>query len=191
MKTYGQDKSTLDDLKRTLKMCEAGRGHTPEIIQLSTTTFRDLLTDYIRLLRHERKPKAYKVLETTEDTGGIVYAKTNGQARRLGCETFGDGDFSGWTCHRAPEFDHLYPVGPDLVELFHAGWFMDCRECGCRATHDSGGVVIEDDFYCGDHADVYAWREVPEYSNWSIDDFVWRSTAASLPAPGGRSRRPH
>ena len=126
--------------------------------------------------------KAYQVLETTENTGGIVYAKTNAQARREGSERCGDGDFHGWECHRAPEFDHLYPHGPDLVDLFYAGWFMDCAECRQRATHDSGGVVINGSFYCSWHSDVYAWREVNEYTGWSSHDFVWRSTAATLPA---------
>lgn len=42
--TFGSDNLTLEQLWSTLAMCEAGRGHQPGIVQLSTATVRDMLT---------------------------------------------------------------------------------------------------------------------------------------------------
>lgn len=122
----------------------------------------------------EKRLLAYSVTETTEGTGGIVYAKTNAQARREGSQQHGDGDFYGWEARRAPEFDGMDPHGPSREELFDHGWWFDCEECNRRAQHDSGGVSVAGGFYCEDHADFYLWRDPPtDRPNWQRDDYVW------------------
>lgn len=42
-RTFGPDRSTLADLRRTLVMCEEGRGHNPGVCAVNTGTFRDML----------------------------------------------------------------------------------------------------------------------------------------------------
>jgi hypothetical protein len=122
--------------------------------------------------------KAYAVTETTEGTGGIVYAKTNAQARREGSCQFGDGDFHGWECRRAPEFDSMAPHGPSREDLFEHGWWFECEECSSHARLDSGGIAIAGGFYCWEHADFYVWREPPTHRpSWQRDDYVWMPTA--------------
>lgn len=130
-------------------------------------------------------PKAYMVTETTEGTGGIVYAKSNAQARREGSCEFGDGDFHGYECRRAPEFDSLWPKGPTREDLFEHGWWFDCEECSRRATQDGGGIVVVGQFYCGDHADFYAWRTPDTWrSYWRPNDYVWEPPSRwSAPPP--------
>jgi hypothetical protein len=115
--------------------------------------------------------RAFKVLETGDGTGGIVYAKTNAQARREGAQQFGSGDFFGVECSRAPQFD-----------LFADGWWMECEECGAHARTDSGGVDLVSGFYCSEHADVYAWRVPHDRALWHQDDFAWTSPASWWPA---------
>lgn len=118
--------------------------------------------------------KAFHVTETTEGTGGIVYAKTNAQARREGSCQFGDGDFHGWECRRAPEFDGMDPHGPSKELLFDHGWWFECEECSRHARKDCGGIAMLGGFYCEEHANFYAWRQPPiERPTWRQSDFVW------------------
>lgn len=81
--------------------------------------------------------KAYVVLETCENTGGIVFAKHHIVARREGAAQFGDGDFHGVTCRREPGLDRyaesrVVPAA-DLIEM---GWHFECW-CGARCDLDS------------------------------------------------------
>ena len=117
--------------------------------------------------------KAYVVTEDTEGTGGVVYAKTNAQARREGSCQFGDGDFNWGSARRAPEFDTFAPEGPPKSVMFEHGWWFECEECGMHARHDAGGIEVEGVFYCEMHADFYAWRVPRERGGWRLDDFVW------------------
>jgi hypothetical protein len=117
--------------------------------------------------------KAYQVLETGDGTGGIIYAKTNAQARREGACTFGSGDFFGVECRRASWADQYAPHGPSRSDLFEMGWWFECEECGAHARHDAGGIEAAGGFYCEMHADFYAWRVPRERGGWRRDDFVW------------------
>lgn len=81
--------------------------------------------------------KAYSVLETCENTGGIVFAKHHVVARREGAAEFGGGDFHSVTCRREPGLDRyaesrVVPAA-DLIEM---GWHFECW-CGARCDLDS------------------------------------------------------
>lgn len=77
--------------------------------------------------------KAFVVLEEMEGTGGIVFAKTNAQARRIGSETYADGDFDMVTCRRAPYADHCVSTGRVPVSLLiENGWHFECAWSGMR-----------------------------------------------------------
>ena len=83
--------------------------------------------------------RAFKVTETCEDTGGIVFAKSNAQARREGASIFADGDWYGVECRRAPEFDRFSPGPVPESAMMDAGWYQWCK-CGCERKI-SGGYV--------------------------------------------------
>ena len=69
--------------------------------------------------------RAYIVQETDEMTGGVIYAKTNAQARRLGANQFADDEFYSVICYRAPEFDGLErnPKAQTYLLLARGWWF--------------------------------------------------------------------
>lgn len=91
--------------------------------------------------------KAYAVQEEDENTGGIVFAKSNAQARREGSQAFGDGDFNWGRARRAPWADPYAPGPvPPLVMIDH-GWWFHCLGCDRRVTDDSFGY--EDDYEIG------------------------------------------
>ena len=100
--------------------------------------------------------KAYSVMEEDENTGGMVYARSNAEARRLGSQQFGDGDFNWGKARRAPWADEYYPHAiPHEVKIAH-GWWYECHHCGHRLTEDD----IEDGYkivsvgervYCSAH----------------------------------------
>ncbi|MBI0530323.1 hypothetical protein [Sphingomonas sp. TX0522] len=81
--------------------------------------------------------KAYTVLETTEGTGGIVFAKHSVVARREGACQFGDGDFHSVTCSRTPWADRYAEAGDvPIGEMIDMGWHFECGSCGSRIDSD-------------------------------------------------------
>lgn len=85
--------------------------------------------------------KAYAVTETQENTGGIVFARHAVVARRIGSQTFGDGDFEGWSCRRAPWADHCAETGDVSAGLCIAhGWHFECHYCSRRIESDDDGM---------------------------------------------------
>ncbi|HLZ78838.1 MAG TPA: hypothetical protein VKQ09_05815 [Sphingomonas sp.] len=81
--------------------------------------------------------RAYAVTETCEGTGGIVFARHNVVARREGACQFGDGDFHGVECRRAPWADQFAADGIIPVSaMIYAGWHFECTGCGRRIDHD-------------------------------------------------------
>ena len=87
--------------------------------------------------------KAFVVQETDEMTGGIVYAKTNAQARRLGSYQYADGDFFSVTCRRFPQADGLErdPRAQQWA-LFDAGWWHETGH-GHRVSEDDRPFVCK------------------------------------------------
>lgn len=83
-----------------------------------------------------RPLKAYSVQEEDENIGGIVFAKSNVEARRRGSSMFGDGDFNWGRATRAPGFDRYAPGPVPFVAMFESGWWQECHGCGCRIAQD-------------------------------------------------------
>lgn len=81
--------------------------------------------------------KAYAVLEEGENTGGIVFAAHAIVARRQGAAIFGDGEFDGVSCRRAPWADHCAESGIVPVSLMiDHGWWFECFGCGATINSD-------------------------------------------------------
>lgn len=89
--------------------------------------------------------KAYAVLEDCENTGGIIWAKSNVEARRLGASAFHDGEFSGLTCRRAPWADKYFEMRsvPYLV-MIENGWWFSCVHCEQIINSDLEGTDDDD-----------------------------------------------
>ena len=82
--------------------------------------------------------RAYSVMEEDEGTGGIVFAKSNAHARRLGSEQFGNGDFDWGKAVRLPWADSYFHSGrkvPAADRIAH-GWHFECSLCGHRIDQD-------------------------------------------------------
>lgn len=99
--------------------------------------------------------KAYVVLEEGDGTGGIVFAKSNAQARREGSERYADGDFDSVSCRRAGEFDHYYPGPVPTSVLFEHGWWFQCG--GCRKRLDADVAYDEKLSPIFDEKRGFAW----------------------------------
>lgn len=83
--------------------------------------------------------KAYACLEPYENTGGIVFAKSNIEARRRSADEYHDGDIGGMSVKRAPWADkygaaHKVPI----LDMTDHGWRFECQLTG---------VIIESDIY--------------------------------------------
>lgn len=99
-----------------------------------------------------RKVLAFAVQEECEGMGGIVFAKSNAQARREGAAEFSDGDFDSVTCRRAPWADGYAGQGWVPVRAYlDAGWWWHCAGCDRRIAHDA---------------------EFDESPDWTVDDVV-------------------
>jgi hypothetical protein len=88
--------------------------------------------------------KAYSVTETTEGTGGIVFANCNAAARREGASIHGDGDWDSVECSRRPEFDAFAPGPVPDIEMWRRGWWFHCS-CGQRID-DNFGYALDPEF---------------------------------------------
>lgn len=81
--------------------------------------------------------KAFVVLENYENTGGIVFAKHNVTARRLGANEYADGDFLSVECRRAPWADKFAErLSVPASEMIEHGWNFECSGCGARIDED-------------------------------------------------------
>jgi len=79
--------------------------------------------------------RAYVVLETGENTGGIVFAKTLRQARRRGAEEFCDGEPAHVIAYRAKWADWCAPSGIVHASLMiEYGWRFECHGCANQIT---------------------------------------------------------
>jgi hypothetical protein len=90
---------------------------------------------------------AYAVQEDCENTGGIVFAKSNAAARRAGSQTFGDGDFNWGRAIRAPWADEYSPGPVPFKAMFEQGWWQECSFCGRKIQQgecdDDGPVAFD------------------------------------------------
>lgn len=112
--------------------------------------------------KKQPKLRAFAVTETCENTGGIVFAHHAVTARRIGSQAFGDGDFEGWSCRRAPWADHCAETGkvPAALCIAH-GWHFECHYCGRKIQNEEGCMyrAWNCTFVVGDqHGAVYCDR---------------------------------
>lgn len=76
--------------------------------------------------------KAYAVQEEDEGTGGVVFAKSSAEARRLGAARFGDGDFNWGKARRLPWADGFAPGPVPAKAMIDHGWWYECAHCHRR-----------------------------------------------------------
>lgn len=80
--------------------------------------------------------KAFAVLEEYENTGSIIFAKSNVEARRLGANEHACGDFSAVSCRRAPWADKYANEALPVSVMVEHGWHFECGCCGRRIDSD-------------------------------------------------------
>lgn len=75
---------------------------------------------------------AYSYLETDEYTGGIIFAKSNVEARRLGANLLNMDDIGGLEVRRRKDLDKYEATGVPAWLLVSEGWHFGCHGCGMR-----------------------------------------------------------
>jgi len=93
--------------------------------------------------------QAYAVTEHCENTGGIVFANSDIEARKRGASEYADGEITEVSCKRAPWADQYAAAGrvPVLV-MIEYGWWWTCNGCERTVTsdfedYDDDDVVID------------------------------------------------
>lgn len=81
--------------------------------------------------------KAYTCTESCEGTGGIVFAKSNIEARKSAASIWGDGDLAGWRIYRSPGLDKYRNSDVPTQVLIEDGWFFECHGCGMKMDETS------------------------------------------------------
>ncbi len=80
--------------------------------------------------------KAFEVIEREERRGGIVFAKSDVEARRLGANEFNDGEFSGMGVARREELDQYIGKGVPASVMIEMGWNFECWGCDEEINSD-------------------------------------------------------
>lgn len=80
--------------------------------------------------------KAYSVQCADDSTGGIVFARFNAEARRIGCWAVCDTDWESVTCRRAPWADRYAPGPVPKLAMIENGWWIECDGCCTRIDLD-------------------------------------------------------
>lgn len=76
--------------------------------------------------------RAYSYLETDEYTGGIVFAASNIEARRIGANLLNMDGIGGLEVKRRPDLDQYEATGVPARVLAQQGWHFECHGCGVR-----------------------------------------------------------
>ncbi|MBV7408715.1 hypothetical protein [Maritimibacter sp. DP1N21-5] len=79
---------------------------------------------------------AYSYLETDEFTGGIVFAKSNIEARRIGANLLNMDDIGGMEVKRRKDLDRFEETGVPAWLLVSEGWRFECLGCGMQINED-------------------------------------------------------
>lgn len=88
---------------------------------------------------------AYSYLETDEFSGGIVFARSNIEARRLGANLLNMDEIGGMQVTRRKDLDKYEGTGVPARELVAEGWWFECHGCGMRINDcalDDAGLPI-------------------------------------------------
>lgn len=80
--------------------------------------------------------KAFTVSEDQEGRGGVIFAKTAIEARRLGASEWNDGELGGMHVHRSPGLDKFSPGPVPAWVLIADGWWWECSGCYERIDLD-------------------------------------------------------
>lgn len=75
---------------------------------------------------------AYSYLETDEWTGGIVFAKSNIEARKAGANLLDRDGIAGMEVKRRKDLDKFEATGVPAWILVSDGWNFECFGCGYR-----------------------------------------------------------
>lgn len=73
---------------------------------------------------------AYTYQETDGMTGGVIFAASDIEARRLGANTLNMDGISGMTVHRRKDLDQYEETGVPARVMIEEGWSCDCSGCG-------------------------------------------------------------
>jgi len=75
---------------------------------------------------------AYTYNETDEWSGGVVFARSNIEARRMGANLLNMDEIAGLTVQRRPDLDQYADTGVPARVLVEEGWWFECHGCGLR-----------------------------------------------------------
>lgn len=81
--------------------------------------------------------KAFIVQEPDEGTGGVIFAKSNIAARRIGADEYNGGEFGGLSVHRAPGLDQYAESGVPAHIMIAEGWWFECSGCDMRINEEN------------------------------------------------------
>lgn len=120
--------------------------------------------------------KAFTVNEPMEYTGGIVFAKSNIVARRLGANEYNDGELGGMTVKRAPWADSFVgKLVPASIMIAH-GWHFECSGCGRRIDSDLADLWENEVQPEDSGRDMVKARR--RYCNWHPADVIGTQSSA-------------
>ena len=81
--------------------------------------------------------KAFSVLERSEGTGGVVFAKSAIAARRIGASIYASGEFESVEAKRMPWADQYSATGiVPAKDLVAQGWYFECHGCGVKIDYE-------------------------------------------------------
>lgn len=80
---------------------------------------------------------AFMVQETDEMTGGIIFAKSAIEARKIGANEWNGGELAGMTVSRRKDLDQFAGSGVPFSLLVDEGWRGECTGCGCHIDEES------------------------------------------------------
>ncbi|HEU4682958.1 MAG TPA: hypothetical protein VFS39_00465 [Nitrospira sp.] len=110
------------------------------------------------------------VQEIDEMTGGIIFAKSAIEARKIGANEWNDGELAGMTVRRRKDLDQFAGSGVPFSLLIDEGWWGECTGCGGHIDewflYDRGltssdviGTLNAAIFCCQSCKDEYAARK--------------------------------
>lgn len=85
--------------------------------------------------------------EASEESGGVIFAKSHIEARRIGASEWNDGELGGMTVRRSPRLDRFSPGPVPAWVLVSMGWtWEECAGCALQVSEDSleeAGLAVE------------------------------------------------
>lgn len=79
---------------------------------------------------------AFLVTEDYECQGGVIFAKSNLHARKIGANLWNDDELGGMTVKRRKDLDRYKDTGVPAKLLVWEGWRFECSGCGMTIDDD-------------------------------------------------------